>query len=101
MSGNIAATRGATGCPLDILLWCVQAFLALVVVSSFWVKLMGKPEMSPQAAAVMSADQDEHEQEDSRCNFTSRLTIERSSKQRSGHRANESARWCDTPLASK
>ena len=30
MSGNIAATRGAaTGRPLDILLWCVHAFVAL------------------------------------------------------------------------
>ena len=46
MSGNIAATRGAaTARPLDILLWCVQAFLALVFVSASWAKLMGKPEM--------------------------------------------------------
>ena len=30
MSANIAATRdAATGRPLDILLWCVQAFLEL------------------------------------------------------------------------
>jgi hypothetical protein len=27
------------------LLWCVQAFLALVFVSASWAKLMGKPEM--------------------------------------------------------
>jgi putative oxidoreductase len=46
MSGYMAATRGAaTGRPLDILLWCVQAFLALVFVSASWAKLMGQPEM--------------------------------------------------------
>ncbi len=46
MSGNIAATRrAATGRPLDLALWCVQAFLALVFVSAGWAKLMGKPEM--------------------------------------------------------
>ena len=53
MSGNIAATRGAaTGRPLDILLWCVQAFLALVFVSASWAKLMGKPEMVALFTAV-------------------------------------------------
>ena len=54
MSGNIAAaTRGAaTGRPLDILLWCVQAFLALVFVSPSWAKLMGKPEMVALFTAV-------------------------------------------------
>ena len=46
MSGNIAAARGAAaGRPLDILLWCVQALLALVFVSASWAKLTGKPEM--------------------------------------------------------
>jgi hypothetical protein len=30
---------GATGRPLGILLWCVQAFLALVFVSACWAKL--------------------------------------------------------------
>ena len=54
MSGNIAAAiRGAaTGRPLDILLWCVQAFLALVFVSASWAKLMGKPEMVALFTAV-------------------------------------------------
>jgi putative oxidoreductase len=54
MSGNIAAaTRcAATGRPLDILLWCVQAFLALVFVSASWAKLMGKPEMVALFTAV-------------------------------------------------
>jgi hypothetical protein len=53
MSGDIAATHGAaTGRPLDILLWCVQARLALVFVSTSWAKLTGKPEMVPLFAAV-------------------------------------------------
>ncbi len=53
MSANIAATRGiVTGRPLDILLWCVQAFLALVCVSASWAKLMGKPEMAALFSAV-------------------------------------------------
>jgi hypothetical protein len=53
MSGNIAATRGAaTGRPLDILLWCVQAFLALVFVNASWAKLMGNPEMVALFTAV-------------------------------------------------
>lgn len=53
MSDNIAATRGAaTGRPLDILLWCVQAFLALVFVNASWAKLMGKPEMVALFTAV-------------------------------------------------
>lgn len=44
MSGNIAATRGAApGLPLDILLWCVQAFLALAFVSASWAKLARTP----------------------------------------------------------
>jgi putative oxidoreductase len=54
MSGNIAAAaRGAaTGRPLDILLWCVQAFLALVFVSVSWAKLVGKAEMVALFTAV-------------------------------------------------
>lgn len=55
MSGNIEATRGAaTGRPLDILLWCVQAVLALVFVSASWAKLMGTPEMVALFTAVGS-----------------------------------------------
>ena len=46
MSDNIAATRGtATGRPLNILLWSVQAFLALVFFNASWAKLTGMPEM--------------------------------------------------------
>ena len=53
MSGNIAATRRAgTSRPLDILLWCVQAFLALVFVSTSWAKLTGKPEMVALFSAI-------------------------------------------------
>jgi putative oxidoreductase len=52
MSGSIAATRAAAGRPLDILLWCVQAFLALVFVSSSWTKLTGNPEMVALFTAV-------------------------------------------------
>ena len=53
MSVSIAATRGAaTGRPLDILLWCVQAFLALVFVSASWAKLVGEPEMVALFTAV-------------------------------------------------
>ncbi len=37
---------GATGRPLDILPWCVQALLALVFVGASWAKLTGKPEMA-------------------------------------------------------
>lgn len=52
-AGNIAAIRGAaTGRPFDILLWCVEAFLALVFVSTAWAKLMGKPEMVALFTAV-------------------------------------------------
>lgn len=46
------ARSAATGRPLDILLWCVQAFLALVFVSTSWAKLMGKPEMVALFTAV-------------------------------------------------
>lgn len=53
MSGNSAATGGApTARLLDILLWCVQALLALVFVSSSWAKLTGKPEMVALFTAV-------------------------------------------------
>src|SRR5215217_736301 len=53
MSGSITATRGAaTGRSLDMLLWCVQACLALVFVSASWAKLMGKPEMVALFTAV-------------------------------------------------
>jgi uncharacterized membrane protein YphA (DoxX/SURF4 family) len=51
-SGNIAAAQGATGRPLDILLWCVQAILALVFVNSSWAKLMGNSEMVALFTAV-------------------------------------------------
>ena len=53
MSGNVAATRGAaSGRPLDILLWCVQACLAFVFVNASWAKLVGKPEMVALFTAV-------------------------------------------------
>ncbi|HEU5185602.1 MAG TPA: DoxX family protein [Gemmatimonadaceae bacterium] len=53
MSGNVADIRGAaTGRPLDILLWCVQAFLALVFVSASSAKLMGNAEMVALFTAV-------------------------------------------------
>jgi uncharacterized membrane protein YphA (DoxX/SURF4 family) len=53
MSGNSAATRGvATRRPLDILLGCAQAFLALVFFGASWAKLMGKPEMVALFSAV-------------------------------------------------
>jgi len=53
MSANIAATRGAaTGRPLDILLWCVQALLALVFVNASWAKLLGTPEFAALFTAV-------------------------------------------------
>ena len=53
MSGNIAATRGAArGRPLNILLWCVQAFLAFVFVNASWGKLMGTPEFVALFTAV-------------------------------------------------
>jgi putative oxidoreductase len=53
MSGHMAATRGAaTGRPLNMLLWCVQACLALVFVSASWAKLMGQPEMVALFTAV-------------------------------------------------
>jgi uncharacterized membrane protein YphA (DoxX/SURF4 family) len=50
---HVAATRrGATGRPLDILLWCVQALLALVFASASWAKLTGNPEMVALFSAV-------------------------------------------------
>jgi putative oxidoreductase len=48
------ARRTAAGRPLDLLLWCVQAFLALVFVSASWAKLTGKPEMVALFSAVGS-----------------------------------------------
>ena len=42
----------ATGRPLDIVLWCVQALLALVFVNASWAKLTGKPEMIALFTAV-------------------------------------------------
>jgi putative oxidoreductase len=46
MADNMAATRGAArGRPLNILLWCVQTFLALLFVNASWAKLTGMPEM--------------------------------------------------------
>jgi uncharacterized membrane protein YphA (DoxX/SURF4 family) len=53
MSGNTAATHGtATGRPLDILLWCVQALLALVFVSASLAKLTGNAEAVALFTAV-------------------------------------------------
>ena len=53
MSGNIAATRGTvTGRPLNILLWGVQALLALVFVNASLAKLTGNPEMVALFTAV-------------------------------------------------
>ena len=53
MTGNIAATRSAaTGRPLDILLWCVQALLALVFVNASWAKLTGTPDFVALFTAV-------------------------------------------------
>ena len=55
MSGDTAATRGAAiGRPLDILLWGVQTFLALVFVSASLAKLTGNPEMVALFTAVGS-----------------------------------------------
>jgi putative oxidoreductase len=53
MSDNITATRSAaTGRPLNILLWCVQALLALEFVGVSSAKLMGMPEMVALFTAV-------------------------------------------------
>ena len=53
MSGNIAATRGTvTWRPLNILLWGVQALLALVFVNASLAKLTGNPEMVALFTAV-------------------------------------------------
>ena|SRR5688572_24679201 len=53
MPGNIAATRGAaTGRPPNVLLWCVQALLALVFVNASWAKLTGNQEMVALFTAV-------------------------------------------------
>ena len=46
MSDNITATRStASGRPLNILLWCIQALLALEFVAVSSAKLMGMQEM--------------------------------------------------------
>ena len=52
MSGNIAARSTATGRALNILLWCVQAFLALVFLNASWAKLMGEPEFLALFTAI-------------------------------------------------
>ena len=52
ISGNVAGCGAATGRPLDILLWCVQAFLALVFVNASWAKLAGNAEMVALFSAV-------------------------------------------------
>jgi putative oxidoreductase len=53
MSDNITATRSAaTGRPLNILLWWVQALLALEFVGVSSAKLMGMPEMVALFTAV-------------------------------------------------
>ena len=55
LSDDIAATRSAgKGRQLDILLKCIQAFLALMFVGASWAKLMGKPEMIALFTAVGS-----------------------------------------------
>lgn len=53
MSGSIAVTR-RTGArrALNILLWCVQALLALVFAGAAWAKLTGNPEMVALFAAI-------------------------------------------------
>ena len=55
MSGHVAAIRGAaTGRTINVLLWCVQAFLAFVFFSAAWAKLVGNPEMVALFTAVGS-----------------------------------------------
>ncbi len=54
MPGDVAAIRAATARPLNVLLWCVQAFLALVFVNASWAKLVGRPEMIALFTAVGS-----------------------------------------------
>jgi putative oxidoreductase len=52
MPGNSAVIRAGTARrPLEILLWCVQALLALVFVSASLAKLTG----DPQAVALFNA----------------------------------------------
>jgi uncharacterized membrane protein YphA (DoxX/SURF4 family) len=41
-----------TGRGLDILLWCVQAFLALVFVNAGWAKVTGHPDTVALFAAI-------------------------------------------------
>lgn len=53
MSGDVAAARGAaTRRARDILLWCVQAVLALLFVNASLAKLTGQPEMVALFSAV-------------------------------------------------
>jgi putative oxidoreductase len=53
MSGNMAAARStAPGHPLNLGLWCVQVFLALVFLNASWLKLVGNPEMVALFTAV-------------------------------------------------
>ena len=53
MGGSVAAIRGAaTGRAFNVLLWCVQALLALVFANAGWAKLVGRPEMVALFTAV-------------------------------------------------
>lgn len=51
LAGHMAG-GAARGRRLNILLWCVQAFLALVFLNASWAKLMGNPEMVALFTAV-------------------------------------------------
>ncbi|MEO7966040.1 MAG: DoxX family protein [Gemmatimonadaceae bacterium] len=52
-AGDIAATRSASiGRPLNVLLWCVQAALALVFVNAGRAKMTEMPEMLELFAAL-------------------------------------------------
>jgi len=52
MSGSTATHGTATGRPLDMLLWCFQALLALVFISASLAKLTGKAEAVALFTAV-------------------------------------------------
>ena len=55
MPGSVPALRrAAPGRPLTVLLWCVQALLALVFVNAGWAKLVARPEMVALFTAVGS-----------------------------------------------